>query len=550
MKAQDLDLRELLEFRPEGGLLYFAGQRALLFDAAALGLLRKELIETLGLSGARGVLTRFGFAHGWRTAETLRRSFPWDDPGEWRRAGGRLHTLQGLVIVEGLPGQGEGGRPFAEALWHESFEAEQHLLQLGRADAPVCWTLGGYASGYLSHSNQAEIYCLESQCVARGDAVCRFAARRREEWGAEIEAHLPYYERDCLDEALRQTRDALEQARRRLRAQRRRLDPETREALDPSGIVARSASMQAVLDLARRAAQVDTTVLVTGESGVGKERVSRLIHDASPRAGGPFVPVNCGAIAPQLLESELFGHARGAFTGASQERVGLFEAAAGGTLLLDEVGELPLATQVKLLRVLQEREVRRVGENAGRPIDVRVVAATNRDLPAEARAGRFREDLLYRLKVIELQIPPLRARPADVLPLARAFVARHVERLSCPARRLGPAAADLLTRYAWPGNVRELNNALERAVVVAEGERIEPADLPAEVRGEMQLPPAIAPPARAAGAPLAKRPLAEVERAHILATLAANEGNRAQTALDLGIGVATLYRRLRSYREV
>ncbi|HBP22354.1 MAG TPA: sigma-54-dependent Fis family transcriptional regulator, partial [Planctomycetes bacterium] len=307
MKAEDLDLRELLEFQPEGGLLHFAGQRALLFDAAALGLLRKELIDTLGLSGARGVLTRFGFAHGWRTAETLRRAFPWDDAGEWRRAGGRLHTLQGLVIVEGLPGQGEGGRPFAEALWHESFEAEQHLLQRGRAEAPVCWSLSGYASGYLSYSNDAEIYCVESQCVARGDSVCRFAARSRSEWGEAIEAHLPYYERDCLDETLRQTRDALAQARKRLRAQRRRLDPDTRQALDPSGIVARSASMQAVLDLARRTAQVDTTVLVTGESGVGKERVSRLIHAASPRTGGPFVPVNCGAIAPQLLESELFG---------------------------------------------------------------------------------------------------------------------------------------------------------------------------------------------------------------------------------------------------
>ena len=405
MKAADLRLSSLLHYHPDGGILRFGGERAVILDVPALGLLRLELIETLGAAAARGVLTRFGFAHGWRAADSMEHAYPWDDPSEWRRAGGRLHTLQGLVLVEGVPGQGQAGRAFAEALWHDSYEAEQHLVQLGQSDAPVCWSLTGFASGYLSRSNDAEVYCVETQCVARGDAVCRFEGRRRSEWGPEIEPHLAFYERDCLEQTLKTTRDALRKLERELRSKRRRLDAEEQGDLGPGGLVARSPQLCAVLDLAQRAARVDTTILITGESGVGKERVARVVHESSARASGPFLAVNCGAISETLIESELFGHAKGAFTGASQGRVGLFEAAHGGTLLLDEVGELPLATQVKLLRVLQEREVRRVGENVARPIDVRVVAATNRDLALEVRERRFREDLLYRLKVVELRIP-------------------------------------------------------------------------------------------------------------------------------------------------
>ncbi|MEZ6187198.1 MAG: sigma 54-interacting transcriptional regulator [Planctomycetota bacterium] len=545
MKAADLRLESLLHFHPEGGILRFAGQRAAILDVAALGLLRQELIETLGEPAARGVLTRFGFAHGWRVADSLEGAFDWDDPGEWRRAGGRLHTLQGLVLVEGVPGQGEGQNAFAEALWHDSYEAEQHLVQRGRSEQPVCWSLTGFASGYLSRSNDAEIYCLETQCVARGDPVCRFQGRRRAEWGPELEPHLAFYERDCLEQTLKTTRDTLRRLQRKLRRAQRQLPPEARESLDPSGLVARSAALRAVLDLARRAARVDSTVLITGESGVGKERIARYLHEASARAAGPFVAINCGAISENLIESELFGHARGAFTGASQGRVGLFEAAQGGTLLLDEVGELPPGTQVKLLRVLQEREVRRVGENQPRRIDVRVVAATLRDLQAEVRAGRFREDLLYRLKVLELEVPPLRARPDDVLPLARVLVQRIAARLGCPARDLSAAAADRLVGYPWPGNVRELENALERAVVVAGGERIEVQDLPPEVRAAAPAPAPAALPAAASG----ERALADVVREHVLASLERHGGNRAETAAALGIGVATLYRHLRRYRD-
>jgi transcriptional regulator with PAS, ATPase and Fis domain len=289
-----------------------------------------------------------------------------------------------------------------------------------------------------------------------------------------------------------------------------------------------------VVDLSRRVASVDSTVQVTGESGVGKERVARLVHESSSRAANAFVAVNCGAVTETLLESELFGHARGSFTGATSDRAGLFEAANGGTLLLDEVGELTPAMQVRLLRVL------RVGESRARKVDVRVLAATHRNLADEVAAGRFRQDLFYRLRVVEVLIPPLRARRADILPIARSFLQRTAARLQRAVNALSPEAADQLLRYAWPGNVRELENALERALILAEGTRVELRDLPEEVR-QARTPSAI---------PVdGVRLLEDVEREYILHALSINGANQARTAAQLGIGTATLYRKLRRYEE-
>ena len=540
MRAADLDLRELLAFDPRGGVLRFAGERALLLDAVALGLLRRELIETLGAAAARGVLTRFGYAHGRRTAETLRHALPWDDEDEWRRAGARLHTLQGLVVAEPVSAEARSSPPpLAESIWRDSYEAEQHVLHLGRSEEEVCWSLTGFATGYLSHVHGREVLCLESRCRGKGDAVCHLVARPREEWGEAAAGATAFYDHACVDDALAAVAGQLKRAERRLRTRRRELADATRGAVDASGLIVKSPAMERVLDLARRVAQVDSTVLLTGESGVGKERVARFIHGESARTGGPFVAVNCGAVPEGLLESELFGHARGAFTGASQDRPGLFEAAQGGTLLLDEIGEVPQAMQVKLLRALQEREVRRVGENRNRPVDVRVLAATNRDLQAEVHAARFRQDLFYRLRVIEIRVPSLRERREDVLPLARAFLAGAATRTRRRVTGFTPAAAQQLVRHDWPGNVRELENAVERAVVLARGSRVDVEDLPEEVG--LALP--------AASAPGEIRPLAEVEREYILAVLRATGGNRTQAAARLGIGAATLYRKLKEYGE-
>jgi transcriptional regulator with PAS, ATPase and Fis domain len=303
------------------------------------------------------------------------------------------------------------------------------------------------------------------------------------------------------------------------------------------GMVARSPAMRQLIDLAQRVAKVDSTVLISGESGTGKERVASLVHRASTRAPGPFIAVNCGAITETLLESELFGHVKGAFTGAMQERPGLFESANGGTLLLDEVGEVSPAMQVKLLRVLQEREIRRVGESTTRAIDVRVIAATNRELAQEIAEGRFRMDLYYRLHVVELSVPPLRKRREDILPLARILLAEAAARLGRPVSELTARAADQLLRYAWPGNVRELENAMERAVALAQGGLAELEDLPEEVRQAVPVPLVTSPVKR----------LEAVEREYILAVLDLNEGNQARTAEQLGIGSATLFRKLKRY---
>jgi two-component system, NtrC family, response regulator HydG len=540
VRATDLDLRELLSFEPGGGVIRFGGERVLLFDAVALGILRKELIDSLGVNAARGLLTRFGYAHGRRMAENLQSGFPWESEGEWRVAGARLHMLQGLLVVEQPTHPSQAGpTPFVESIWHESYEAEQHLLHLGQADQPVCWTLAGFASGYVSYANGREIYCIEDKCRGKGDPACHLVGRFKEDWGADIEPHLPFYNKACLDSALEGVAAALRTAERRLRARKNELARLAPGAEERTGLVVRSEALHRVLDLAERVAKVESTALITGESGVGKERIARLVHEASPRATRPFVAVNCGAVTETLLESELFGHARGAFTGADRERPGLFEAAEGGTLFLDEIGEISPGMQVKLLRALQEREVRRVGENRSRAVDVRVVAATNRNLNEEVLAGRFRQDLYYRLRVIELHVPPLRERVEDILPLARVFLAEMAHRMGRKVTGFTPPAADQLIRYEWPGNVREVQNAVERAVALCSGSRVDVDDLPEELRLAMPRP-------RPTGR---TRPLEDVEREYILAAVENAGGNRTRAASELGIGLATLKRKLKHYSQ-
>ena len=539
MKVDDLDHRELLELDAEGGVIRFAGQRALLLDAVAMGLLRKYLVENFGLTAARAVLTQFGFAHGWRMAEAMRDEFKWDTDDDWRRAGLRIYALEGLFSVEaGIAEPLDRGGMMLVA----SYEAEQQILHFGRADAPACWTICGLISGYLSKTAGKEIYVLEDRCMGKGDAACHLYARTREAWGNEHANDLVFFEpgrlEACLEVSLQRVTETLKASEQKLIAHRRALVRMARDVDAPPGIVNKSNKMRHLVDLACRVAKVDSTVLITGESGSGKERIARLVHDESSRAAGPFVAVNCGAITETLLESELFGHARGAFTGAVHDRPGLFEAANSGTLLLDEVGDVSPAMQVKLLRALQEREIRRVGENKNRRIDVRVVAATNRELAHGVAGGDFRQDLYYRLKVVELHVPPLRERRNDILPLARELLAQAALRMKRKVTGLAPNAADQLLRHEWPGNVRELENAMERAVALARGSRVEIADLPEEVRDAFPAPVLTAGPVR---------PLDDVEKEYILAALELNGGNQTRTAEQLQIGSATMYRKLKRY---
>lgn len=316
---------------------------------------------------------------------------------------------------------------------------------------------------------------------------------------------------------------------------RPREEGETRGARD---IIGRSAAMRDVLDKVGRVAPTETTVLVTGETGAGKELIARAVHRGSPRHAGPFVAVNCGALAEGLLESELFGHVRGAFTGAVRDRVGVIESANGGTLFLDEVGEMSLALQQRLLRVLQEREVARVGAVRTVPVDMRVVAATNRDLQARVRAGHFREDLYYRLAVFTLDLPPLRDRLEDIPLLVQHALARlrervpHWKELSC-----SPLAMRALRAFDWPGNVRHLLGALESAAVLAGGARIELQHLPREVRETLEAP--VPPRYRAPDD-------ATTERERIRWALEETSGSLTRAADLLGMGRTTLWRKLKA----
>jgi two-component system response regulator AtoC len=327
-------------------------------------------------------------------------------------------------------------------------------------------------------------------------------------------------------------------------------------------IVGASPRMQRILRLVARVAPTDSTVLLLGESGTGKELIARSLHVQSRRARGPFVPVNVGAIPEGLVESELFGYARGAFTGAAVERGGLVEEADGGTLFLDEIADMPLQAQVKLLRILESNEVRRLGDNVTRMVDLRVVAATHRNLRFLVDEGRFREDLYYRLNVVQIELPPLRDRREDIGLLASYFLTRISERMNRPGVSFSPEAMGLLEDYDYPGNVRELENAVEHAVALAEDRVIRPTDLPTALRTPRMLPTHA--PRASDGTGSARRgsatmgddvpaeardawSLSEVEKEHIQRVLARHKGNATSAAKQLGISRTTLWRKLRQY---
>jgi two-component system response regulator HydG len=329
---------------------------------------------------------------------------------------------------------------------------------------------------------------------------------------------------------------------RELRSENKHLKREIRRREKSTSVkpLGKSKTFLDVLRLAEQVAPTDSTVLILGQSGTGKEVVSRYIHDLSERSDGPFFSINCGALPENLLESELFGHVKGSFTGAVRDKQGMFMAARGGTFFLDEIAEMTPATQVKLLRVLQEREALPVGGTEPIPVDVRVIAATNRDLDEEIRRGSFRTDLYYRLNVISLYLPPLRERRDDILLLAEAFLARIARQRGEEVKRLTDASVEAISTYDWPGNVRELENALEHAAVLAHGPELEPAVLPARVL-EPKAQPLVG------DRPPENPTLEVIEQAYIKWVLDAEGGNKSRAAEVLGIDPSTLYRKLSRY---
>lgn len=539
MKASDLHLVELLEMKPERGSIRFKDRRMLLWDADAFGSLRKELIETLSADQARPILKRFGFANGYRDARMTEGLLNWDNDAEWWLSCPALQRHEGKVqpSVQHLLVDREAGSFEMEVEWDHSYEAEQHLRIFGTSETPVCWTLAGFASGFATALMGSECLVVETECVAMGHAKCKVVGKTRQQWGSTADALSEDYQAKPLSDELESRELELRREQQLLAKRERDLNRVTTSSTD---IRSHSLRMQKVLTLAETVAKVDSTVLINGESGVGKERIARLVHDESRQSVGPFIAINCGALPETLLDSELFGHVRGSFTGANTDKKGLFEAANDGTIFLDEVGEMSPATQVKLLRVLQEREVWPVGASAPRKINVRVLAATNRDLEKLVADGRFRADLFYRLNVVVIEVPPLRARSEDILPLARTFIAAACERCSLPSKSLTTEAAESLADHPWPGNIRELENAMERAVIISESRsKIERDDLSPNIRG-------------VSGSFTKVRydqvvPMAEIEKRYTLEVLARNHGNRTRTAKDLGIGANTLWRKLKSW---
>ncbi len=531
MKAAELDLRRILSFSPKGGAIQFMGHRALIVDALAMGLLRKELIDSLGNIAARTILTRMGYAHGWSTADNLYREYP--ELLEDVNCGPSLHTLQGFVNIASSEWVFEPSFHMHHA-WEDSFEAEQHLLHIGIAHEPICWMLTGYVSGYCSRMLGEEVYCIETKCCGKGDALCTCETRTRELWGDGIKPHLPFFRADTIDSMLHEAVSKLEKSERKIHSGHSLFFEEG----SGYGLLAKSKPMRKTLDLSKRIARVESSVVITGESGVGKERIARLIHCQSPRALRPFVAINCSAVTQTLLESEFFGHAKGSFTGANRERIGLFEAANGGSLFLDEVGELSAEMQAKLLRVLQEKEIRRVGENKSRPVDVRIIAATNLDLSNEVSKGRFREDLYYRLCIFEVLVPALRDRPDDILALSRCFLDKACQKLGKEIIGFQPEVTDRFIEFEWPGNVRQLENTIEHAVVLCQGKRITLKDLPRTLnKGQTRIID-----------DKTIRPLAEIERERILSAVQLLDGNKVAAAKQLGISLSSLYQKLKRYQ--
>ncbi len=541
-------LAEVLDFRPDQGIIRLHEQRVILLSAAAMGLLRKELIDTLDLETARRLFLRFGYADGYHDAVSLRDRGKWSDQFEGLRAGIVLHRLAGIArpeIVQ-LEHEAKSGRFLGKVMWHDSYVAEQHVHHYGRSDTPVCWSLVGYASGYASACLGQEIYFREHECLAQGASHCTVIGRDAASWGDDLDTLRADFQGGSLGREVERLRDVvhrkLQEVNRRERvvATRERELSVLRERVARRAVskqfVAGSVPMQDVLELAARVAPLDTTVLLRGESGTGKEFIVRMIHDESPRAAGSFVSINCAALTETLLESELFGHVRGAFTGAVRDKAGLFEVASDGTLFLDEVGEVAPTVQAKLLRALQEREIRRVGAERTISVNARVVAATNRDLRAAVAAGAFREDLYFRLGGFVITVPPLRDRREDIPLLVHDFLRRAAQRVKKDVQAVSAEALTALMRYGWPGNVRELEHAVERAVIVARGDTIRPRDLPPEISQTA--------PRRVSDDSL---DLHEQERAMIARALERFRGNRREAAEALKISTVTLWRRVKQY---
>ncbi|KPB49707.1 MULTISPECIES: sigma-54-dependent Fis family transcriptional regulator [Pseudomonas syringae group] len=456
------ELTSCLFFSPDDGRIWLNDQRMLLLHSSSFGTLRHEIIERLGQEQARGMFTRAGYLSGARDARLIRERWPLADATSAFRAGTHLHTLEGMTKVEPLHFKfdAESGFYEGEFLWHNSCEADAHVAAYGVGQDPVCWTEVGYAIGFVSGLFGQMVIFREVECRGMGHAHCRVIGKTAEQWG-DVERDLSYLSVLSSPGPAHQTPFA-----------------PSHDQAPPAGtdqpLIGASAAFNSATQALQRVAMTPATVLISGESGVGKEMFARQLHQLSRHRDGPFVALNCAAIPDNLIEAELFGVERGAYTGATHSRPGRFERANGGTLFLDEITSLSLAGQSKLLRALQEREIERVGGGHGIKVHVRVVAATNVDLRKAVTSGDFREDLFYRLNVYPIALPPLRERRDDIPLLINAFLKRFCQEYGRTPAGLTMRALKTLLRYDFAGNVRELQNLIERGLIASdEGQAID-----------------------------------------------------------------------------
>lgn len=545
-----------MRFAPQQGRIWLDDQRMMLMHISNLGSLRQELIEGMGKERARGLITRIGYQAGARDAQMSRKVRANRSTFDDFLAGPQLVSLEGIVFCEplALHIDVEKGEYFGDFHLVDCAEAEAHMASYGIGNEGVCWMLVGYACGYTSAFMGRPILWRECECRSMGHEKCRVIGKPVEEW-EDAEDDLRFLQIGDFVKWSASDGSASRSATAGIRP------AQEGEARTEFGMVGISSGFNTAVHMVKKVAPTEATVLFLGESGVGKEIFAHNLHQLSDRKNKPFVAVNCAAIPEHLMESELFGVEKGAFTGATMSRPGRFERADGGTLFLDEIGTLSYTAQGKLLRAIQASEIERVGDSGTRKVDVRLIAATNVNLREAVKAGTFREDLFFRLNVFPIKVPPLRQRRDDIPLMMNWFLQRYAKKHKKTITGFRERAVDALIAYDWPGNVRELENMIERAVILAEeggaldighlfnsGEEIDFPSFTINKTGRI----AIETDEESTDLPILSASkiiasLEEAELAMVRAALLESHGNLSKAARKLGISRAKLAYRMQKY---
>jgi DNA-binding NtrC family response regulator/predicted hydrocarbon binding protein len=538
MRADEIQPEQFVNLRGADGFPMIGPHRFVMLGFPGFARLERDLSRRVGRKTLIRIMARLGYEVGLIQGTHFRESGVFKQSHELLKAGAVLRQILGLAREEIQEFQFEPELQLLsfKGIWHDSIEVDSSLFNQDEERKMNCAILAGMASGYTSVILGREFLVKETTCRAAGDDHCRFEGRLVSDWDMDPDEIQDVFRLGTLEEEVanleREYRKTLADLKRHTTAARHDPDQVLKHSAE-HGIISRSRAMARLLTLSEKVAPTESTVLIQGESGTGKEMVARFIHLHSAHRDGPFMAINCAALPANLLESELFGHRKGAFSGATRDHEGLFVEAGEGTLFLDEVAELPLDLQPKLLRAIQEKQVRPVGGTQSLAVKARIIAATNQDLSRMAVENRFRDDLYYRLSVFPLSLPPLRERKGDIPALALHFLSK----LNAGKAGFTQAALQMMERHNWPGNVRELENWVEYAVIMAGHQKIEPEHLPAY---RMQ-DPGDAVQSMASDMPTLK----QLEKRYIEMVLRHTSNNKGRAASILGLSHSTLWRRLR-----